>query len=471
MSLSTILKPASLAGRLTVGYTIASTALFLIAVATVYFLTATVLLNQVDEDLVEDIEEFNESFRREGMVGLWRELQQEAQADGSEQILFRLYTEDGSMLRNTDDGTWSEYEAPDDLAEMLRLNAEPILNMVHMEGHEFPARTVYGLISDDNGSLILQITESLEERAGVLEIFRLTFMISMPFLVLLSLLSGWLMARASLSGVQEVTNTAIRISNGALSERVSLSDQGIEIDRLAETFNNMLDKIQLLIRGMREMNDNIAHDLKSPLARIRGIAETTLTGDQSEVQYQQLAGSTIEECDRLLHLINTMLDLAETEAGLATTMEVINLTEQITDACELYQALATESGIEIENNIEDDLFINGNKQFLQRLIGNLLDNAVKYTPDGGKVTVGQEIVGNDVLIKIADTGIGISQDDLPNIFQRFYRCDMSRSKPGAGLGLSLAMAIAKAHWGNISVTSQVAQGSQFTVILPLMKVN
>ena len=106
MFLSAILKPPSLAGRLTVWYTIVSTALFTVAIATVYFLTATVLLNQVDEDLEEDIEEFNESFRREGMVGFWREMQQEAQADGSDQILFRLYTEDGSMLRSTDDGTW-----------------------------------------------------------------------------------------------------------------------------------------------------------------------------------------------------------------------------------------------------------------------------------------------------------------------------------------------------------------------------
>ena len=469
MSLSTILKPPSLAGRLTVWYTIVSTLLFLVAVSTIYFLTAAVLLNQVDADLLEDIDEFNESFRTEGMVGFWRELQQEAQADGSDQILFRLYTEDGSMLRNTDDGTWSEYEAPDDLAETLQLNPDPILSTVRMEDHEFPARTVYGIVSDDNGSLILQITESLEERADVLEIFRLSFMISLPFLVLLSLLSSWLMARQSLSGVQLVTNTAINISNGALSERVSLDDQGTEIDRLAATFNSMLDKIQLLIRGMREINDNIAHDLKSPLSRIRGLAESTLTGEHDEAQYQQLAGSTIEECDRLLHLINTMLDLAETEAGLVHNMETVNLTELINDACELYQALAAENNIELNSQVNQQMLINGNKQFLQRLIGNLLDNAIKYTADGGKVTIDDEVVGNDVLIKIADTGVGISSDDLPNIFQRFYRCDMSRSKPGTGLGLSLALAIAKAHLGNISVKSRVEQGTEFTVKLPLAK--
>ncbi|MCH8174660.1 MAG: HAMP domain-containing histidine kinase [Proteobacteria bacterium] len=471
MTLAMIFRPASLAGRLTLWYTLISTALFLVAIATVYFLTAAVLLNQVDEDLEEDIEEFNLSFRREGMVGFWQELQQEAQADGSEQVLFRLYAADGSLLRETDDGTWSEYASPDDLAETLQLNPETLLSTIHLQDHEFPARTIYGLISNDSGDMILQITESLEERADVLEIFRLTFMLSLPFLVLLSLASSWLMARKSLSGVQLVTNTAIDISNGALSERVSLNDQGTEIDRLAATFNSMLDKIQLLIRGMREVNDNIAHDLKSPLARIRGLAETTLSGEHDASEYRQLAESTIEECDQLLHLVDTMLDLAETEAGLIHNMETVNFSELINDAVELYQALAAESKIELESRIQPQIFINGNKQFLQRLIGNLLDNAIKYTAPGGRVTVNDEVVGNDVLVKIADTGMGISSVDLPNIFERFYRCDMSRSKPGTGLGLCLALAIAKAHWGNISVKSQITQGSQFTVILPLMKVN
>lgn len=469
MSLSAILKPPSLAGRLTVWYTIVSTTLFLLAIGTIYFLTSTVLLNQVDDDLEDDIDEFNEIFRQQGIVGLWQDLQQEASADGSEQILFRLYTERGELLRTTDDGSWSEYEPPPDLSETLQADSEPLISSIQLEDHEFPARTIYGLLRDDNGNYILQITESLEERADVLEIFSLTFLLCLPFLILLSLLCGWLMARKSLSGVQQLTNTAIDISNGALSQRVSLSDQGLEIDRLAETFNDMLDKIQLLIRGMREMNDNIAHDLKSPLARIRGIAESTLSTNQGDDQYQHLAASTIEECDRLLHLINTMLDLAETEAGLSPSMEKVDLSELIADACELYQALAAESDIELQSNIDTELIINGNKQFLQRLIGNLLDNAIKYTPAGGMVKVDDEIVGDDVLVRIADTGIGIAQDEISNIFQRFYRCDTSRSKPGTGLGLSLAMAIAKAHWGNISVKSTPSEGTQFTVKLPLMQ--
>jgi heavy metal sensor kinase len=465
MFLSTIFRPSSLAGRLTVWYTLVSTALFLAAIALIYFLTSRALLDQVDEDLEEDIAEFNLMLQKQGLENLWSNLQQETEADGSSQILFRLYNHRGEVIRNSDDGHWANYLAPSAL--LNNRDSKFILETTHQAGHEFPARTIYGTLADNENSYVVQITESLEERVDVLEIFRLTFFFSLPFLILLSLTAGWFMSGKSLEGVQQVTNTAIDISNGALGERVSLSDQGVEIDRLAETFNSMLDKIQLLIRGIREMNDNIAHDLKSPLARIRGIAETTLTGDQSSDQYQQLAGSTIEECDRLLHLINTMLDLAETEAGLAPSMETLNLSKLIEDACDLYQPLATENNLILESNLIESVTINGNKQFLQRLISNLLDNAIKYTPSGGQISIDQKVANSDVLVCITDTGMGISQEDLPNIFERFYRCDQSRSKPGTGLGLCLALAIAKAHWGNISVKSTLSKGTQFTVSLPL----
>ena len=465
MFLSTIAKPPSLAGRLTLWYTLVSSGLFLAAVAFIYLLTSSALLDQVDDDLEEDILEFSFILGIRGLDELWSELSLEAQADGSEQVLFRLYSSDGELLRTTDDGLWADYVP----ASELRRDSSslPHIESVHLLDHEYPARTIVAAIGSGESEYVMQITETLEERANVLATFRITSLVALPILFLFSLLAGLFMSRKSLAGVQQVTDTAINISNGALGERVELFDQGEEIDRLAATFNSMLDKIQLLIRGMREMNDNIAHDLKSPLARIRGIAETTLTGNQTSEHYQQLAGSTIEECDRLLHLINTMLDLAETEAGLAPSMEVLDLSKLIEDACDLYQPVAAQNGLQFNCTVSAHISINGNKQFLQRLISNLLDNAIKYTPSGGSINIAQEVAGSDVLIQIADTGMGISQDDLPNIFERFYRCDQSRSKPGTGLGLCLALAIAKAHWGNISVKSTVSKGTLFTVSLPL----
>tara|TARA_B110000858_G_scaffold194218_1_gene248180 strand:+ start:29283 stop:30683 length:1401 start_codon:yes stop_codon:yes gene_type:complete len=461
------LKPKTLAVRLTLWYSLISTGLFLASLSILYFLVAAALLNAVDEDLVEDIDEFNIQFQSTSTTDFWLELSREAEADGAQNILFRLYSDQGTLLRETDTEFWRAYQPISNFHTELLENSKPQIESVHLEQQEIAARTVYGVLERDDGNYILQISETLEERADVLEVFLIAALICVPLLMLLSIVAGWFMARRALGGVHQVTNTAIHISNGALGERVPAADHGAEIDRLAVTFNDMLDKIQLLIRGIREMNDNIAHDLKSPLARIRGIAETTLTGEQNSDNYQQLAGSTIEECDRLLHLINTMLDLAETEAGIAPSMENLQLDKLLNDACELYQPLCHENGISLSSNAQDNISILGNKQFLQRLLSNLLDNAIKYTPKGGSITLESEVSGKDVLIKISDTGVGISQEDLPNIFQRFYRCDTSRSKPGTGLGLCLALAIAKAHWGNISVSSKIAEGTEFVVSLPI----
>ena len=148
-------------------------------------------------------------------------------------------------------------------------------------------------------------------------------------------------------------------------------------------------------------------------------------------------------------------------------MERIDLAALIDDASDLYQPLAGEKSITLKCQIDAPIFINGNRQFLQRMIGNLLDNAVKYTPENGAVTISSEIVDDNVLVKVMDTGVGIQQQDLDHIFQRFYRADQSRSKPGTGLGLALVQAIAKAHRGTISVHSKLAEGSQFIVRFPL----
>ena len=458
--------PSTLATRLTLWYTLLSTLSFVLVFALAYFLVATLLLRQVDDDLVEDIEEFSESYKELGLEGLWSQLLQEVAADGAQNLFFQLFDRQGVPLRRTNDSDWQGIPPVAGLIATLEEDG-PLLQPLDLEQQEFQARAVYGFITSGTGDYILQIAETLEERGEVLELVVGIFLVSLPLFGLASFTGGRFMARRSLSGVEEVTATAIDISNGAINQRVSESDRGEEIERLAATFNTMLDKIQILIKGMREMTDNIAHDLKSPLASIRGIAETSLTSQSEDPAIQHLTGSIIEECDRLLHLINTMLDLSETEAGLTPDMEPLNFTALIRDACELYQVLANDSGIELHCHCDADVHIDGNRQFLQRLIGNLLDNAIKYTPAGGEVSIEQVMSDADVIVKVRDTGPGIKEEDMPRIFERFYRGDQSRSKPGTGLGLSLARAIVSAHLGSISVQRSINGGSLFTVRLPL----
>jgi signal transduction histidine kinase len=230
----------------------------------------------------------------------------------------------------------------------------------------------------------------------------------------------------------------------------------------------MLDRIQVLVTGIKEMSDNIAHDLKSPITRIRGIAEVSLATDASPQDYENMAGSIVEECDRLLEMINTMLEISRTEAG-ATRLEMqdLDIARTVQEACSLFQSLAEDQGVRIACRRPETLQIRGDNRLIQRMIANLLDNAIKYNRPDGQIQVVLQPVGDQTIeISVADTGSGISAQDLPRIFSRFYRCDPSRSEPGAGLGLSLARAIARAHGGDISVTSRLAEGSTFTVILP-----
>jgi signal transduction histidine kinase len=254
----------------------------------------------------------------------------------------------------------------------------------------------------------------------------------------------------------------------AMRSGVPVTPTGDEIDQLATTFNQMLDRIQVLVTEIKEMNDNIAHDLRSPIARIRGLAEVTLTTGKSRDDFEAMVASTIEECDRLLDMINTMLTISKTEAGVEKVSDdPIDITAIVHSACELFEPLAEEKNVALSCRALEKMMLSGDARMLQRMLANVLDNALKYTPSGGTVEV--SLAGNEtntIIITVRDTGIGISEADLPHVFERFYRCDRSRSQPGTGLGLSLARAIARAHGGDITATSTLDQGSTFTIRLP-----
>jgi signal transduction histidine kinase len=286
-------------------------------------------------------------------------------------------------------------------------------------------------------------------------------------IIILSALVGWFMAKRALSGVVQLTRTAKAVADGALKERVPVKGRQDEIDRLAMTFNTMLDRISALIQGMKETNDSIAHDLRSPVTRMRGVAEAALTSESSSEAHRVLAGDIIEQCDRLLGMINTVLDISEAEAGVAKlVIEEIDIVPLVQDAVGLFLPMAEDKHITALVQAPSDQRCYSDRRKLQRILGNLLDNAIKFTQPGGAITITVNGSVKEVSIGIKDTGVGISNEDTARIFEKFFRADKSRSEAGSGLGLSLARAFAYSLGGSITATSVPGEGSTFTVILP-----
>jgi signal transduction histidine kinase len=265
----------------------------------------------------------------------------------------------------------------------------------------------------------------------------------------LGVIGGLFMTRNMLRKVDAVNRTSARIIHGDLSQRVPLSGSGDEFDQLAQNLNAMLDQIERLMAGMRQVTDNIAHDLRTPLARLRARLEVTLIEKPDEQRYAEALRDTITEADRLLGTFNALLSIAEAEAGSRRdSWAVVDLAEIAADVYELYDPVAEEKGLVLTSDIAPSLKVRGDRHLLSQAIANLLDNALKYTPEGG-VVLAARVAGGNARVEVADSGPGVPPERREGVFDRFVRLEGSRSTPGNGLGLSLVRAVAQLHDGTV----------------------
>ena len=455
----------TLVWRLTLWYAGIFTLSSCVAFLLFYFLITSVIRQQTDEELLNQVGQFSTLLNLRGIEAVKRVAILEARAAGVKKIFFRLLYPNGEVFSSSNMSYWQDIGVSRQAIGRLLAGGGHYFDTVIIPNHKHKVRILYGIIGP---GILLQLGQSMENYTHFIRAFQKMFIATMALLILLAALVGWFMAKRALSGVEAVTRTARNISSSELQQRVPVKDRRDEIDQLALTFNQMLDRIQTLVTGIREMSDNLAHDLKSPITRIRGLAEITLTAGKSTLEFENMAASTIEECDRLLDMINTMLTISKTEAGVdRPQFAQLDLASVVRHACELFQPTAEDKQVSLVCRIPDSVALYGDNRMIQRMIANLLDNAIKYTPSNGTVTVTLRVDSNgQINASISDTGIGMASNDIPHIFKRFYRCDHSRSQTGTGLGLSLARAIAQAHKGNISVHSLPDSGSTFTVTLP-----
>jgi heavy metal sensor kinase len=427
-------------------------------------LTTSFLREQTDQDLLAQVNRFSTLLASEGVEAVKNAALIEAQAAGVKKVFFRFLSINGQVFSSSNMAYWKNIYISEGAIRAVVRDGLPVLETITIPDHLDQVRILYARITP---AIMVQVGETMESHSRFLAAFKGIFIGTMTFLILVAAGLGWFMARQAVSGVEAVTRTARMISGGNLEERVPVKGRGDEIDQLALTFNQMLDRIQSLLTEIKEMTDHLAHDLRSPLTRIRGHAEVTLTTANSLKEYKAMAASTVEECDRLLDMINTLLLISKTESGVDTlSFEEIDLTALMQDACELFLPTAEDKGVTLRCDVPERSLLAGDTRKIQRMLANFLDNAIKYTPSEGSVIVSLEEKGEDLVISVKDTGIGVAPSDLPRIFERFYRSDQSRSQVGIGLGLSLARAIARAHGGDLTATSLPNQGSVFKVTIP-----
>lgn len=458
--------PRTLAVRLTLWYGsvfILSTGL---AFVLFYLLMTNLLLDRTDQELLSQARTLQTVFEARNLAAVKEVMIREAKAAGERKVFFRLLYIDGSAFSSTNMTAWKKMGVSRIAIRHLLEGKHRVLDTVIEPDARQEIRVLYTVIGP---GVILQLGQALEHSARFIDAFRKIFLATMAGLILLSALVGWFMARKALAGLAEVTRTAERISGKELDKRVTVRNRGDEIDRLAFTFNRMLDRIRSLVNGIREMSDNIAHDLKSPVTRIRGLAEVTLTTAETLDEYRDMAAGTIEECDRLLDMINTMLMISKAEAGVDILRpERFDLARLAREACDLFGPMAEDKGVTMICRTPERCFWTGDVRLIQRMAANLIDNALKYTLSGGWVLVAVEGLQNRTPeLIVEDGGMGIAETDLPHIFNRFYRCDPSRSQSGSGLGLSLAKAVAEAHGGTVEVMSAPGRGSTFAVFFSI----
>jgi signal transduction histidine kinase len=311
------------------------------------------------------------------------------------------------------------------------------------------------------GGFRLLVGRDLEERERLYDVVLAAGNWSLAIVVVLGLAGGFFVARRVLKRIDAMTETARTIMQGDLHERLPVGGTGDELDRLAVNLNAMLERIEALMHGLKEVTDNIAHDLKTPLTRLRNRSEEALRTAGGEAQYREALGSTIEESEALIRTFNALLMIARAESGQARDdMTVFDAAEIVRGIGDLYEPLADDKGLALEVDAAAGAWVRGNRELISQALANLVDNAIKYGASGGgevnatnghpaKIVLAATDRGDRIRLSVADSGPGIAEADRARVLERFVRLEQSRSEPGSGLGLSLAAAIARLHEGEL----------------------
>jgi len=296
------------------------------------------------------------------------------------------------------------------------------------------------------GGFELLVAQDVHERFLTEKFFTTTLPWTIGLMLILGLVGGGLVSRNMLRRLDQINRTAGEIFAGDFSRRVPVTRAHDEFDTLADSLNRMLDRIERLMKGVREVTDSVAHDLRTPLTRLRNRLEDTMRGLEEEGKDSSEIEAAIRETDQIIATFNALLLIAEADSGVTRgTMAPIDLAPIADDVSELYEPLAEENGVTLEIKAAGTTMIEGNRSLISQALANLVDNAIKYTPAGGHISVWPAVTPEGVELTVADTGPGIPATERARVVERFVRLEASRNSPGTGLGLSLVAAVARLH--------------------------
>lgn len=336
---------------------------------------------------------------------------------------------------------------------------------------ETPSRAIVRVFMLPAGFRLL-VGRDVEERERLGIVIRRAAGWSLLLVFVLGCFASWFVAQRVLKRVDGMNETAHAIMAGDLKGRISISGTGDELDRLALNLNAMLDRIGELMAGMQQVSDNIAHDLKTPLTRLRNRAEEALRTATTPDELRAALDGSIDEADNLIRVFNALLMIARLETGrINDSMAELDLSEIVSGMAELYEPLAEEAGLALATEVAPGLQVSGNRELIGQALANLIDNALKYGQPVGEaapvVTVSAVRSGDEIELSVADHGPGIPEGDRGRVLERFVRLDQSRSKPGFGLGLSLAAGVVRLHGGRLQLQDN-APGLRVAIVLPAL---
>ncbi len=443
--------------RLAIAYMVLFAVSGFALIGIVYWSTTSFMSRQTDATVAAEIQGLVEQYQTGGIQRLISVIQARSRVAGDS--LYLLAEADGTAIVGNL-SAWPDVVPDED--GWITLEFERPLD-TGPELHQARAR-----IAPVEGRFRILVGRDIEQRMHIVATIRNSLGWALAITAALGLLGGALLARYTMGRLDEINRTSRRIIQGDLSRRVPVRGSGDELDQTADNLNAMLDQIERLMMGMRQVTDNIAHDLRSPLNRLRNRIEVTLMEARGDEAYRAALESTIDEADELINTFNALLSIARVEAGaLREDMSELDLSQLARDVAELYEPLAEERGIELAAQVSEGLRLRGNRELLSQSIANLVDNAIKYSPSGAKVTLRvTPMPDNAVRIEVADQGPGIPAGERENVTKRFVRLEESRSEPGVGLGLSLVAAVVRLHHGALEL-SDPAEGSGLLVVVEL----